>query len=291
MRVIIDPRAGFCPGVRRAITQVEQRLRQGEPLIALGALIHNDREIHRLEKLGLKTIPQEAAHTPNVLAKEEGTALFVRTHGVSSAVENELHDAGLLVRDGTCATVKRVQKLAAQHHQLGEQIVIIGKKTHPEVAGINGYCDDQAFIVESEEDIKAIDPERQTLVIAQTTIGKEHFRRLSSLVRQYVKKAACIDTTCAFINRRYDQIRAFARSVDVLVFVGGKESSNSKVLFKICYEANNRSYKIESPDELDLQWVHAEDSVGITGGASTPLWQFEEIRTLLLGQLKSDGQH
>ncbi|HNY91381.1 MAG TPA: 4-hydroxy-3-methylbut-2-enyl diphosphate reductase [bacterium] len=281
MKVIIDPQAGFCPGVRRAVAQVETRLQRGESLTALGALIHNQREIDRLAGLGLETVSQEVADRPEELAALKGRELFIRTHGVGSALQNQLHESGFDIIDGTCPTVKRVQKLAAEHHRRGEQIVIIGKKGHAEVIGILGHCDNMGIVVADEEDLMIIDPERKTFVIAQTTIGGEQFRRLCRLIAGRAPGATFMDTTCPFITRRYDQIAGFAASVSLLIFVGGRESSNSKVLFEICRQRNPRSHRIESPAELDYTWIRPEDTIGITGGASTPQWQFEEIRDLL----------
>ncbi len=281
MEIIIDPRAGFCPGVRRAISQVETRLQRGEALTALGPLIHNQREIDRLALLGLETVSQEVADQPDKLAGLRGREIFIRTHGVGTALQTNLHDAGFTVIDGTCSTVKRVQKMAAEHYRLGEQIVIIGKKGHAEVIGILGHCENQGIVAADETDLAEIDPERATFVIAQTTIGGEQFERMCGLIAGHVRQVTFADTTCPFISRRYDQIAGFAGSVDLLIFVGGRESSNSRVLFEICRQKNPRSYRIESPAELDRAWIHPQDLIGITGGASTPYWQFEEIRDLL----------
>ncbi len=281
MKIVIDPQAGFCPGVRRAIAEVETRLQRGESLTVLGSLIHNQREIDRLAGLGLTTVSQDSAQHPQVLATLKGRELFIRTHGIGSALRDYLLESGFDIIDGTCPTVKRVQKLAAEHHRLGEQIIIIGKKDHPEVAGILGHCENMGIVVTGEEDLAAIDPGRETLVVAQTTIGAEEFNRLSGLIAGLLPRVTFMDTTCPFITRRYHQIAAFAVQVDLLIFIGGRESANSKVLFEICRQKNPRSYRIESPVELDPAWIRPEDMIGITGGASTPQWQFEEIRDLL----------
>ena len=282
MQILIDHQAGFCPGVRRAIEIVEKHLKAGELITALGALIHNQREIDRLTKLGLQTIDQKQAESPEELDGLKGRELLVRTHGVGETVQIRLQESGLKVVDGTCPTVRRVQKLIALHHQRGDQIVIIGKANHAEVIGLLGYCDNQAIVVETEADIASIDPEQPTLVVAQTTTGLDHFKNLSELIGRRVQQFNSIDTTCRFIGRRHEHIRDFAENVDVLIFIGGKESSNSRVLFEICRQANPRSHKIESPQELDQAWFQPADRVGITGGASTPVWQFEEIRDYLL---------
>jgi len=282
MKVIVDPRAGFCPGVRRAVKTVEDLLQQGKSVTALGALIHNPREIARLAELGLHTIPQEQAAAPEALQQLPVRELFVRTHGLSEMIREGLESAGFCLIDGTCTTVQRVQQQIAAHHDRGEQIIIVGKKGHAEVEGLLGYCDDQGIVVESEQDLAVISPDRPTFVVAQTTIGRDRFQLLSGLVRDRVAQANVLDTTCGYITRRYDQVREFARQVDVIVFVGGKASSNSRVLFEICRKANPRSHAIEALEQIDAEWFSAAGTIGLTGGASTPLWQLEEIRDLLL---------
>jgi len=261
---------------------VEEELSQGKAVTALGALIHNPREIARLEAMGLQTIAQDFAGDPEKQAELQGRELFVRTHGVGVRLRDQLEAAAFCVVDGTCGTVSRVQKLIAEHHALGEQIVIIGKKGHAEVVGLLGHCDEQGIVVEKEADVESIPENRPTFVVAQTTIGRDRFTVLSGLIRARVRQTQVLDTTCGYIDRRYDQIREFAASVDVILFVGGKESSNSRVLYEICRQANPRSYAIESPQQIAPDWIGAEERVGLTGGASTPLWQLEEIRDLLL---------
>ncbi len=282
MRVIIDSHAGFCPGVKRAVALVEERLAAGKKITALGALIHNDREIGRLQDKGLCTVPQNLAEDDRTLHALAGQEVLVRTHGVGMAVAQRLHENGVIAVDGTCPTVARVQRSVAEYHHKGYQIVIIGKKDHAEVIGLSGHCDHRGVVIESREDITRIDPKRPTLVVAQTTIGAEKFAALSAEVAASHKDAQILDTTCRFISRRYDQVRTFAAAVDVLIFVGGRESSNSRVLFEICQQNNPRSHKIESPQELMACWFDRADVVGISGGASTPVWQFEEVRQLIL---------
>jgi len=282
MRVIIDRQAGFCPGVKQAINTAEQRLDAGKMITALGSLIHNDREIGRLQEKGLHTVSQSLADDDEALKSLAGQEVLVRTHGIGAKVYERLEKSGIITLDGTCPTVKRVQKKVTEHHLRGEQIVIVGKKGHAEVIGLLGHCDGQGIVVEESQDLDHIDASRPTLVVAQTTVGQGVFQTLSEQVAARVKRAKIVDTTCRFISRRYEQIREFASSVDVLIFIGGRESSNSKVLFEICRAENARSFKIESAQELDPAWFEQASAVGITGGASTPVWQFEEVQQHIL---------
>lgn len=280
MQVLIDPHAGFCPGVHRAIKLIEQRLDKSN-LIAFGPVIHNRRELGRLAENGLKTLLQEDVEQEQILAELQGKELLVRTHGIGPHMRHRLMRANIVLADATCSIVQRVQKIIAEFYRQGYQIIIIGKRNHAEVIGFLGYCQDQAIIIENEADIVDINPQLRTAVVAQTTIGQEKFHRLIALIKQRVDGVEVVDTTCRFIRRRQKEILGFANSVDVLIFVGGKESSNSQVLFEKCHEVNPRSHTIESPDELKRDWFKAEDVIGITGGASTPLWQLEEVRESL----------
>jgi len=277
MEILIDPHAGFCPGVRRAIELAERTLAAGKELTAVGAMIHNQREVDRLAEKGLQTISQEEVERMNPGGLQKGR-LMIRTHGVGEQLWNKLQRSGAEVLDGTCGIVRRVQKLAQTHHQRGDQVVIIGKKRHAEVSGIVGHTENRAIVVETEQDIAQLDPRRRTVVMAQTTVGIEHFRQLAALIRDRVAQVEVIDTTCKYIGRRHDQVIAFAKSVEAVIFVGGKESSNSQILFELCRQVNPLSCKIERPEELDLSWVAGISRLGITGGASTPPWQFEQLK-------------
>lgn len=282
MEILIDPDAGFCPGVRHAVRILQERFAADRDLVCLGPLIHNRRELDRLADHGLETVEQAAIDDRDRSLGMQDKTLFLRTHGVGESVYHKLEDLNVKYIDATCGIVKSVQKLAKSYATKGYQVIIIGKKGHPEVEGLLGHCQGRGRVVSQEEDLKLIDDKAKTLIIAQTTIGKDKFAKWSGALGERIRSVTVKDTTCRYIGKRQDDIRAFASSVDVLIFVGGKESSNSQVLFELCKRENRKSYKIEYPEEIDAGWFAKSRRVGVTGGASTPVWQLTEVRDYIL---------
>ncbi|MBN2357418.1 4-hydroxy-3-methylbut-2-enyl diphosphate reductase [candidate division KSB1 bacterium] len=281
--VIIDPDAGFCPGVKRAIKLIDEELTHGD-LVAIGPVIHNQRELQRLSEKGLKTVPQETI-SDKVDSNLQAQKVLIRTHGIGPDIRQRLQQADLQIVDATCPIVKKVQKMVVDFHRQGYQIAIIGKKGHAEVLGLLGHCDHQVVVIASESDVESLDTKRKTLVLAQTTIGKKKYDHLLEQIKKRVPDVVAHDTNCRYISERYDQVGEFARSVDVLIFVSGKESSNAQVLFDICRQQNKNAYKIESTEEINSQWFKHAGRIGISGAASTPGWQFDQVREYLLCDL------
>jgi len=281
MKVIIDAEAGACPGVRRAIRMVESSLSGKSRLLALGPVIHNERELERLAKIGLETIQQDSVSQSKALNGVKDRSLFVRTHGLSPHIRDKLLRAGADLIDGTCPRVRRVQELIEQHYFRGLQILIVGKAEHPEVLGLLGHCEQMGVVLEKESDRKRIDYSRPSILIAQTTVNPAKFQKWKQMLSERIEHLICVDTTCPQINARHEKLRAFAASVDVLLMVGGSKSSNTGVLFEVCKAVNPRSYRIERPENISDSWLAGAHLVGVTGSASTPFWQLEDVRTRL----------
>jgi 4-hydroxy-3-methylbut-2-enyl diphosphate reductase len=278
MKVCIDPKAGVCTGVRRAIRLAEENLESGREIYALGELIHNHREVERLAGLGLKNIEQEQLTRPNASPVKN---ILVRTHGIPPQLRDELQRECMNVIDATCPIVKRLQQKVSDKYLDGCQIVIFGKQHHPEVTGLLGYCGNKAVVVQEEKDFQKIDRKQKTFLLSQTTMPQHTFLALAEKLKTIVKNLEIHDSTCKQINNRYEAIKAFSAQVDVVLFVGGKNSSNSKALYQACKSVNDNSYHIESAEDIDFSWYSQNDTVGISGGASTPRWQLEKIRNYL----------
>ena len=278
MKVCIDPNAGVCTGVRRAIRLAEENLESGGEIYALGELIHNRREVERLAGLGLKTIEREQLTGSNAVPAKN---ILVRTHGIPPQQEDELQRGSMNVIDATCPVVKRLQKKVSEQHLAGCQIVIFGKEHHPEVSGLLGYCDNKAVLIQDEKDFQKIDRERKTFLLSQTTMPQPAFLALAEKLKAIVKTLEIHDSTCKQINDRYEGIKAFSAQVNVVLFVGGKNSSNSKALYQACKSVNDNSYHVESAEDIDFSWFSQNDIVGVSGGASTPEWQLAKIKNYL----------
>jgi 4-hydroxy-3-methylbut-2-enyl diphosphate reductase len=276
VKVFIDPRAGFCGGVRRVVKMAEQHMQQtGQPLESLGDVIHNEVEIGRLKELGLSGTGYE-------VLDEAGTStrkLLIRAHGEPPETYRKAEQMGIELIDGTCPVVTRSQDIARAHYLAGEQVVIVGKPHHPETIGIRGHCDGQAVVVYEKGDIGRLDPHKKTFVLAQTTVAREWFQERIDWIKERCRgvEVQVENTLCRFVVGRDRDLKKFAREVNVVVMVGGAKSSNTKALFEVCRKVNPRSYLVVTEADLDLRSLRSEDTVGVTGSASTPLWLLERV--------------
>ena len=255
---------------------VENRLQDQNNLVAIGPLIHNNAEVTRLQQRGLATVDQSVVENGDFSAVK-GKNVFVRSHGVSEKLMHGLQKAAGKVIDGTCPKVAVIQKLIRQNYKQGRQIVIIGKAGHPEVAGLNGSCENTAVIIQSKDDLDKIDASRPIFLVSQTTISHRKFIDLMEKIVQINAHVLVKDTVCRQVMNKDKELRNFAASVDVLLLVGGKHSSNTAVLYDISKSVNPYSYWIESEKDIDSGWFSDDMTVGVSGSASTPMWQMQQV--------------
>lgn len=285
MKVILDPKAGICGGVRRTIQLVEQELARGvnQHVFVVGDIIHNEREIERLEKAGLKTlIPGFLDERSNHDSIPKGKAtVLIRAHGEPPRTFEELSRLGVKVIDGTCPVVTRSQDLAREHLAKGYQVAVVGKHGHPEMIGILGHTNNKAICIQSEEDISRLKPKTHTMIMAQTTIGSNLFAQMVEKIKERVGKVVISNTICKFVLNRNLKLPEFVSEADVILVVGGKKSSNTGMLYWTCLAINPRSYHVVSPNEVKREWFLGSESIGITGSASTPIWLLHEFEDTL----------
>ncbi|HEY3296959.1 MAG TPA: 4-hydroxy-3-methylbut-2-enyl diphosphate reductase [bacterium] len=280
MKVLIDPRAGFCGGVRRVVKMAEQQIAEtGEPLVSLGDVIHNEVEIGRLKELGLSGTSHDVLEGSSNGTKK----LLIRAHGEPPETYDKAQKLGIEIIDGTCPVVTRSQTIARTHYLAGEQVVIVGKPHHPETIGIIGHCDHQAQVVYAKSDVEQLDPSRKTFVLAQTTVARPWFQERIDWIKE---RCASVEvqvenTLCRFVVGRDRDLEKFAAEVNVLIMVGGTKSSNTKVLYDVCRKVNPRSYLVVTEAEIDVGWFRSEDVIGVTGSASTPHWLLEHVRDFI----------
>ncbi len=278
MEVIIDDKSGFCAGVVRAISEAERALSQGGVVCCLGDIVHNRMEVQRLESLGLRTIDHSD------LVRLEGSSVLIRAHGEPPTTYRIAAERGLTIIDATCPVVaalqKRVKRAYEKMQSCGGTVVILGKRGHAEVVGLTGQVEEKAVVVECVEDLEQIDFSRPIYFLSQTTQSVALFEDLCCQMRSRLadeKMLTVDDTICRRVSSREEHLRDFARSVDVIVFVCGRKSSNGKVLFEICRQENSRSYNVEEASEIDPQWFVGAQRVGVCGATSTPLWLMENV--------------
>lgn len=287
MLIEIDNFSGFCPGVVAAIEKAESELQKGDKISSLGDIMHNKAEMERLASLGLKVVNHGDIHTLS------GLSLLIRAHGEPPTTYKECERLNIRLVDATCPVVahlqKRTKKAAKQMSEIDGQVVILGKHGHPEVVGLKGQIDD-AIVVDSVAELEgSVDFSRPIYFLSQTTKSLELFNEVAAVIRERYSdkpKEWCVikDTICRQVSNRYPHLRQFALKHDVVIFVSGAESSNGKALYEVCRDSNPSSYKIENPNDIDLNWIKNASSVGICGATSTPKWQMEQVRDILLSK-------
>ena len=287
MKVSVDKSAGFCWGVIRTVDIAEselESLRPGERLYVLGDIIHNPMEIERLEKKGLRTITHA-----DLDGIKDGKVL-IRAHGEPPSTFQRAASMGVELVDATCPVVWKVQERITKFYEKGFQVVIYGKIDHAEVIGLVGHTNNEAIVIKSLEEIHKIDLNKKTVLFSQTTMDKQTFYQIRDALRLRIKELVvdsfeeqavefhAKDTICGQVFGRDKKLREFAQQNDIMIFVAGRNSSNGKVLFHICEEANPRTYFVETENDIDTAWFTGVETVGISGATSTPQWLMEHIR-------------
>jgi 4-hydroxy-3-methylbut-2-en-1-yl diphosphate reductase len=284
MKVTVDRNSGFCWGVVRTIDIAEEQMQEQPELYSLGPVIHNPVEIERLQKKGLTPVSH------GDLERLRGKRVLIRAHGEPPATYARAQELGITLIDATCPVVTKVQERIRKFYDNGFQIVIFGKKDHAEVVGLVGQTNGEAVVVKSVEEIGKVDLKRKTVLFSQTTMDKPTFYEIARVLREKIADVVvgtfeesaidfhAKDTICGQVAGRDKKLREYAASNDVMVFVAGRNSSNGKVLFDICREANPRSFFIEQENELQRAWFTGVATVGISGATSTPQWLMERVQ-------------
>ena len=271
MQVLLAEEYGFCFGVERAVEMVEGALSEGATVRTLGPLIHNTQEIQRLESEGVRTINAPVEVT-------EGETAVIRAHGVTPEVQRELETRAERVIDATCPFVTKVQKLAERAAKEGRDVVVVGSPDHPEMIGVKGYAPDHAYVVRDAREVEALPPLHAPLVVSQTTLKLSTFLEAAEAVRAKAdSEPQVVNTICSATRDRQDAARALAGHVDAFYVIGGKHSSNSLKLLSVCKEQCEKSFLIETPEEINAEDLRGASRVGVTAGASTPNRLIEQV--------------
>ena len=279
MEIIIDPHSGFCFGVRRAIDQAEEEVSKWGKIYCLGEIVHNEAEVSRLKNKGVEFISREKFFTLS------NCRVLIRAHGEPPETYSYARKNNIDLVDATCPVVLKLQERVRNALTLNPEasVVIYGRKSHPEVVGLHGQVKG-AIIIESVKEIDRIDVEKPVFLFSQTTKDRAAYKNIEQELRKHFvahgkpeENLIVYNSICAQVANRAPWLREFSRNVDDLVFVGGKNSSNSRVLFEICTAENPRSYFVSSIDEARELKFPADSRVGICGGTSTPVWLIEEV--------------
>ena len=287
MKVEIDSNSGFCFGVVTAINKAEAELDSKGQLYCLGDIVHNAREVERLQDKGLKTI------THSDLAHLKDVKVLLRAHGEPPLTYDIAQRNNVEIIDATCPVVLQLQRRIKNTYDEGEKvekaggkkplIVIYGKNGHAEVNGLVGQTNGEAVVIQDKGEVDTLDFNRDIILYSQTTKSIEGFREIVEEIGKRKKngKFEYYDTICRQVANRMQKMKEFARSHDVIFFVSGAKSSNGKVLYEMCKGVNPHTYLISDESQLDLTLVDGVGSVGVCGATSTPLWLMEKIANLI----------
>jgi 4-hydroxy-3-methylbut-2-en-1-yl diphosphate reductase len=291
--VTIDASSGFCWGVVRTVQIAEQYLDREGQMYILGHIIHNPREIERLERKGLTTIHHDDFERIAAESQQAGRVpkVLIRAHGEPPATYRRALELGIELIDATCPVVTKLQERVRKFYDQGYQVVLFGKKDHAEVVGVRGVCKDECIVVKTvEEGLAMVDFSRKTVLFTQTTMDRHTFYALRDALQARIKDFTvdtmqniavefhAKDTICGQVSGREDKLAAFAAEQDVMIFIAGHESSNGKVLYNVAKAANPHCYFIEDVSELRDEWFDGVSTVGISGATSTPQWLMETLK-------------
>lgn len=269
MEIKLARNAGFCFGVDKAVKTAFEAKSEGK-ILTLGELIHNTQVTETLEKKGVHS-------TEELSDLQAGDTVIIRAHGVGEATYEKLKEKQVEIIDATCPYVKRIHEIVSRRREEGYTIIIVGDANHPEVRGINGWCGGKAVIVSNIAEAEALEIAGEKLcTVSQTTFKPQKYHEIYEAIKKKFAFVIKFDTICNATIERQSEAYELSKSVDAMVVIGGKNSSNTQKLYEICKENCPSTFLIENANELPDFGKHI-NTVGITAGASTPEWVIKEV--------------
>lgn len=276
MEIIIGKSAGFCFGVKNAVTKTEDELKKNKNVCCLGELVHNKQVTEELIRRGTRFIKN---------LNEANGKVIIRSHGVQKQVYEEANKLNIDLIDLTCPKVLHIHKIAEEYAKKDYFIFLIGKIEHPEMLGTISFCGDNYCVIEKDEEIEyAIKKMKETeinkaVIISQTTFSLEKFNSIVENIRTYInaKQLEVKNTICDATRQRQEETEQIAKMVDVMVIVGGKHSSNSNKLYELAMKYCKNTIFVETADEIEKNAMEGVKKIGIMAGASTPQTSIEKI--------------
>lgn len=269
MKIIIGRYSGFCNGVKYTIEEANKRLQESKNVYCLGQIVHNERAIKDLEEKGMTTI-NSINECPN------NSKLIIRAHGELKETYEEATKRNIEVIDLTCGKIKVIRN-KIEKKKLNHYIVIIGKKNHPETLGVKSFAGKDSFIIEEKNDLKDLidrvnkSDKEKIYIISQTTFNTNKFDEIVSLINNNIKKEIDVDKTiCKATSNRQEETNELSKKVDIMIIIGGKNSSNTKELEIISTKNCGNVYLIQEALDLNNIKIDKKATIGIMAGASTP---------------------
>ena len=272
MKVQLAEKHGFCFGVQRAIDIAEQHPNAK----TIGPLIHNPREINRLKENFSIEVVKDAEQVGTIDAE----ALIIRTHGITKESLQNLQGKNKKIIDATCPFVTKPQEICAKMSEENYQVVIFGDAEHPEVKGVKSYGEG-VIIVKNADELKEHKLKRRVAIISQTTKNIDDFQKVVDALIKVSTEVRVFNTICNATLENQEAAYELSKKADIMIIIGGKNSSNTKQLWQICKTHCQESYLIESKEEVQPSWFQGKQLCGITAGASTPKWIIDETKNII----------
>lgn len=269
MEIIVGKNAGFCFGVKRAVDGVTKEVKKYKRLKCLGNIVHNEIVVNSLKEDGVIFV--------NSLEEvESGETLAIRAHGVDEKTYKMASDKNINILDYTCPKVAMIHEKIKEADKKGYQVIIVGKKVHPEVIGSRGYSS-KAIVIENLEEVKELDDFDKVFCIVQTTFSYSKYQEIEKALKEKYKNIVCNNTICPSTKNRQEECRELSKKVDFMIIIGGKESSNTHKLYEVAKEENNNCILVQDENDTKIEESSRYDIIGIMSGASTPNITVEKI--------------
>ena len=277
MEITVAKTAGFCFGVKRAVEKVYDQISTGKkPIYTYGPIIHNEEVVRDLEEKGVRVI-----NSKEELDNLRDGVVVIRSHGVGREIYEMLEHRGLEIVDATCPFVKKIHKIVKEQCEAGRRVIIIGNEHHPEVEGIKGWGNDKTLAAQSLEEFEklGLSKDEKISIVAQTTFNYNKFQDLVEKISKTYYDIFVLNTICNATQERQVEARQIASQVDVMIVIGGSNSSNTQKLYEICRRECKHTYYIQTLKDFKPEIAGTVRNVGITAGASTPNQIIEEVHT------------
>ena len=284
--IILAKTAGFCFGVKRAVDTVYDQVNEVKAtdtiVYTYGPIIHNEEVVKDLESKGVKIIPDEETlkELVNTSTTNDNIKIIIRSHGVGKHIYDLIEKSNIEIIDATCPFVKKIHKIVSEESNKGSVIIIAGDENHPEVQGIIGWCENTPFVVDSIEKAEKLilETDKNIVIVSQTTFNSIKFKDLVEFFRKKYYNVCVYNTICNATGERQKEVKELAGSVDAMIVIGGKNSSNTQKLYEISKKECRNTYYIQTLVDLDLTVIESAKRVGITAGASTPNYIIKEVQ-------------
>ena len=262
MEIIVGKTSGFCFGVKRAVEGVSNDVKRYKKLKCLGDIVHNEVVVNDLKEKGVIVV--------NSLDEvQNGEVLAIRAHGIPKSIYDDARKRNITLIDYTCPKVDVIHMKIEKADANGYQVIIIGKKIHPETIGSKGFSN-KAIVIENKDEIDSLPDFEKVYVIVQTTFSKAKYLEMEELLKNRYSNIICDNTICQSTKTRQDECRELAKKVDFMIIIGGKESSNTQKLYEVAKEENENSIIIQDENDKKIEESAKYDIIGIMSGASTP---------------------